>query len=87
MHSSRVQITKLSSIPIRSDLVVVRTAVPTIPTLDQPQPVRGSSRIQASGMPNAPVLEKAVQSMKKRDLEGNNRSLANNFFLLCKMII
>jgi hypothetical protein len=80
VHSSGVQITELSPSPSGINLTTARASVPSIPTPDQPLPVRGSSRIQASGMANIPVLERAVQVVKERDMEGNSSISSHNFF-------
>jgi hypothetical protein len=88
VHSSKMQITEMSSSPSGPAPTIVRTSVPSIPTPDQPQPVRGSARIQASGMANIPVLEKEVQAMKERDLEGNfSLSSHNSFSILQDEVI
>jgi hypothetical protein len=78
VHSSGVQITELSPSPSGITLTTVRASVPSIPTPDQP--VRGSTRIQASRMANMPVLEKAVQDVKERNLEGNSSISSHNSF-------
>jgi hypothetical protein len=56
--------------------------VPAIPTPDQPQPVRGSSRIQADGKAQTHIMEKAIQNVQQRDLEGNNSVNSNSFSVL-----
>jgi hypothetical protein len=56
--------------------------VPAVPTPDQPQPVRGSTRIQAEGKAQTHIMEKAVQNMKQKDLEGNNTVNSNSFSVL-----
>jgi hypothetical protein len=82
VHSSGVQITELSPSPTGITLTTVRASVPSIPTPDQPLPMRGSTRIQASGMANMPVLERAVQGAKEIDLEGNSSISSHNSFLV-----
>jgi hypothetical protein len=57
-----------------------QASVPSIPTPDQPQPVKGSARIQASGTANISILEKVVQVVKERDLEGNFSISSHNSF-------
>jgi hypothetical protein len=80
VHSSGVQITEMSSSPSGIAPTIVRSCVPSIPTPDQPQPVRGSAQIKASGMANIHVLEKGVQAVKERDLEGNVSISSHNSF-------
>jgi hypothetical protein len=82
MHSSAVLITELPSSPANKSLAGIRPSVPDVPTPDQPQPVRGSSRIQAEGKAQTHILEKAVQNMKQKDLEGNNSVNSNSFSVL-----
>jgi hypothetical protein len=82
LYSSVVQITEVSQSPPVSASTVVMTFVPIIPTPDQPQPMCGSSRIQGTGMANVPVLDKVVQAVKQRDLEGNSSFLSHNSFFV-----
>jgi hypothetical protein len=44
--------------------------------------MRGSSRIQARGKAQVHIMEKDVQSLKQRDLEGNAPVNSNSFFVL-----
>jgi hypothetical protein len=80
VQSSGVQIIELSPNTSGINLTTARVFVPSIPTPDQPLPVRGSARIQASGMANMPVLERAVQAVKERDMEGNSSISSHNSF-------
>jgi hypothetical protein len=82
MHSYVVLITDLPSSPANKSPVGIRPSVPAFPTPDQPQPVCGSSRIQAEGKAQTHILEKAVQNMKQKDLEGNNSVNSNSFSVL-----
>jgi hypothetical protein len=56
--------------------------VPTIPTPEQPQPNLVSARIQAEGRSQVNILEKAKQSTKEKNLEGNVPVNVNSFFVL-----
>jgi hypothetical protein len=82
MHSYAVLITELPSSPVNKSPTVIRPSVPAVPTPDQPQPVRGSTRIQAEGKAQTHIMEKAVQNMKQKDLEGNNTVNSNSFSVL-----
>jgi hypothetical protein len=82
VHSSAVLITEIPSSPVNISPSGVRHSVPAIPTPDQPQPVRGSSRIQAEGKAQTHIMEKAIQNVQQRDLEGNNSVNSNSFSVL-----
>jgi hypothetical protein len=82
MHSSAVLITELPSSLVNKSPTEIRPSVPAVPTPDQPQPVHGSSRIQAEGKAQTHILEKVVENMKQKDLEGNNTINSNSFSVL-----
>jgi hypothetical protein len=81
-RSSTVQITELPSSPVNTATIRIRSSVPAIPTPEQPQPTRVSSRIQAEGRAQVNILEKAVQSTKEKNLEGNVPVNVNSFSVL-----
>jgi hypothetical protein len=82
LRSSTIQITELPSSPVNTATIRIRSSVPAIPTPEQPQPTRVSSRIQAEGRAQVNILEKAVQSTKEKNLEGNDTVNANSFSVL-----
>jgi hypothetical protein len=82
VHSSAVLITEIPSSPANISPSGVRPLVPAIPTPDQPQPVRGNSRIQAEGKAHTHIMEKAIHNVQQRDLEGNNSINSNSFSAL-----
>jgi hypothetical protein len=81
-HSSTVRITELPSSPVSTAAVRIRSYVSTIPTPVQPQPNRVSARIQAEGRSQINILEKAKQSTKEKNLEGNVTVNVNSFSVL-----
>jgi hypothetical protein len=81
-RSSTVQITELPSSPVNTATIRIRSSMPAIPTPEQPQPTRVSSRIQAKGRAQVNILEKAVQSTKEKNLEGNVPVNVNSFSVL-----
>jgi hypothetical protein len=81
-HASNVRITELPSSLVSTAAVRIRSSVPTIPTPKQPQPNRVSARIQDEGRSQINILEKAKQSTKEKNLEGNVPVNVNSFSIL-----
>jgi hypothetical protein len=87
LRSSKVQITELPSSPVNTATIRIRSSVPAIPTPEQPLPTRVSSRIQAEGRAHVNILEKAVQTTKEKNLEGNDIVNVNSFSVLQDEVI
>jgi hypothetical protein len=81
-NTSTVRIIELPSSPVINAATRIRSSVPTIPTPEQPQPNRASTRIQAEGRSQISILEKAKQITKEKNLEGNVPINANSFSVL-----
>jgi hypothetical protein len=68
-NTSTVRIIELPSSPVSNAAARIRSSVPTIPTPEQPQPNRASTRILAEGRSQISILEKAKKLQRRRILK------------------
>jgi hypothetical protein len=82
LHSFVVQITELPPNPPVNTSVQspVKSVMPTVPTPDQPMPIRSSCRNLSSGMSSVPILERAMEHIQTRDNAGNFSIPSSNSF-------